>query len=250
MKPNQSNGYLIVASNDPIYYSWATNLISDIKDYYPEANICLVAEERFLDSRAEEADHLIICDNHYRAKLWGMSQTPYDNTFYIDADMTCISENIANVFEELGDNDMMFTGLPRDRWHIFMDTEFPGGTFTLCGAVCLYKKTDIIMEFMKDWYELYVKQHANEWWPTKEDGVTWDTENYPRELACWDQFTLWWLVEKEPKYKELKVGIFEEDLRWNYWTSLNRHTHPMPEGTSLIHLSAKASRKISDIEII
>jgi hypothetical protein len=102
---------------------------------------------------------------------------------------------------------------------------------------------------MKDWYELYVKQWANEWWPTKEDGITWDIENYPRELACWDQFSLFWLVEKDPKYKDLKVAIFEEDLKWNYWASLNRYTHPMPEGTSLIHLSSKATRKISEIKL-
>lgn len=245
----QTKGYLLVASKEEIFYSWATNLLGEIKDFYPEAKVCLVTEERFVDSRADQADHLIFCDDHYRAKLWGMSQTPFDITFYLDADMTCISENIANVFDELGDNDVMFTGLPRDRWHIFMDTEFPGGTFTLCGAVCLYRKTDFTMEFMKDWFDLYVKQWANEWWPTEEDGVTWDTENYPRQLRCWDQFTLFWLVEKDPKYKDLKVAIFEEDLKWNYWASLNRHTHPMPEGTSLIHLSSRATRKISEIEL-
>ena len=241
-------GFLIVASRDPIYYSWACNLMGDIKDFHPESQVCLVTEERFVDARAEEADHLIFCDDHYRAKLWALSQTPFDVTFYIDADMQLIGPGLEKVFDELGDNDMVFTGLPRDRWYVFMDTEFPGGTFELCGAVCLYRKTDLTMEFMKDWYEYYVRQHAGKWWPYNEIGQ-YDYELYPQQLAAWDQFTLWWLTKKEQKYDDLKVGIFEDDLRYNYWNTLDRTKNPMPEGTVLLHMSSTATRDITQIEL-
>ena len=243
-----TKGYLLVASNDPIYYSWACNLMGGIKDYYPEAQICLVTEERFIDSRADDADHIIFCDGHYRAKLWGMSQTPFDITFYIDADMEIIGPGIENVFDELGDNDMMFTGLPRDRWYVFMDTEFPGGTFTLCGAVCLYRKTDRTIAFMKDWYEYYVEQYARRWWPLNSKGE-FDYELYPDRLRGWDQFTLFYLLDVDDRYKDLKVAIFEEDLRWNYWSTLDRTRNPMPEGTVLYHMSSTATRNIADIEL-
>ena len=31
---------------------------------------------------------------------------------------------------------------------------------------------------------------------------------------------IWWLTNKEEKYKDLKVGIFDDDLRWNNITFL------------------------------
>lgn len=232
------NGYLVVASNRSSFYSVAINLLESIRDYYPEANLCLVTEERFCDGRETVADHVIHCDNHYRAKLWGMSQTPFDKTFYIDADMECVSEDIANVFDELKGDDMVFTGLPRDRWYAFKDTEFPGGTFKLCGGVCLYDSSNpLVMEFMHDWFEYYDKQYNGIWWPTDENGH-FDKKNYPHHLKIWDQFTLWWLTEREEKYKELNVRIFDNDLRWNYWVILDRKRNPMPEDVVLLHYSS------------
>lgn len=237
-KSDSYNGYLVVASNRSTFFSLAINLLESIRDYYPEANLCLVTEERFCDGRESVADHVIYCDDHYRAKLWGMSQTPFDKTFYMDADMECLSEGIADVFDELEDNDMVFTGLPRDRWYIFKDTEFPGGTFKLCGGVCLYNSSNpLVTEFMNDWFVYYDRQYYNKWWPTDENGK-FDTITYPHHLKLWDQFTLWWLTEKEEKYKELKVDIFKEDLRWNYWAILDPRKHPKPDNTVLIHYSS------------
>lgn len=233
-KPN--NGYLVVASRQILYYNWAIQLLESVKDFYPEAQVCLVTEEKFLDGRESVADHLIFCDDHVRAKLWGMAQTPFDTTFYMDADMDCIHEDIAKVFDELGDSDLAFAGLPKNRWDIFKDTEFPGGTFKLCGGVCLYRSSDpLVMEFMNDWYEYYKKQEAGDWWPLNENNE-FDKENYPYHLRIWDQFTLWWLTEKEKKYSSLKVKIFDDDLKWNYWALWNRR-FPMPDDTVLVHYS-------------
>ena len=238
----QNNGYLIVASKKYTFYAWAINLCEGIKDYYPEAQICLVTEERFLDGRERIADHLILCDDHYRAKLWGMSQSPFDKTFYIDADVEVVGEGIETVFDELGDADMMFTGLPEEMWDIFMDTEFPGGTFKLCGACCLYDSSNPkVMQFMRDWYEYFVRQYDKTWWPPKEDG-SFDTNLYPHHLAQWDQFTLWWLTEKEPKYSDMKVEIFKESIRWNYWSILDREKFPLTDDIVLYHVSCEGDR--------
>lgn len=232
------DGFLAVASNKPSFYSVAINLLESIRDYYPQANLCLVTEKRFCDGREKMADHVIFCDGHYRAKLWGMSQSPFDRTLYIDADMECVSEGIADVFDELGDNDMMFTGLPKDRWYIFKDTQFPGGTFKLCGGVCLYNsKNFLVRQFMADWFYYYDLQYNNKWWPQDESG-NFDTNLYPHHLKLWDQFTLWWLTEKCDKYKQLSVAIFDNDLRWNYWMRLDTTTHPMPSDVVLLHYSS------------
>lgn len=213
-----TKGYVIVASRREVFYVFAMNLMESILEFYPDAKFCLVTEERFLDGREKMADKVIFCNDHKRAKLWGMAQSPYDITFYIDADTECEHGDIEHVFDELGDYDVLFTGLPEERSYCYAQLKFPGGQFYLCGAVCLYDmRNPLVKEFMQDWYDLTVKQYAGTWWPTKEDG-TWDEDLYPRSLARWDQFTLWWLTQKEPKYKDLKVGVFEDDARWNYFS--------------------------------
>lgn len=237
---NLYKGYLVVASKEYVYYAWAINLLEQIKDYNPDAKVCLVTEERFVDSRADIADHIVYCGNHYREKLWGMSQSPFDLTFYMDADMECLHEDISLVFDEIGDNDMVFNMLEEKNYDIFVDVDWPGGKFKLCGGCCLYTKD--MLPFMKDWHELFVKQYANEWWPEDENG-NWDCETHPRRLKNWDQFSLWWLVNKEPKYKDLKIGGFKENDRWNYW-SLQHRKDPMPDNVILYHKSFAACKDI------
>ena len=61
---------------------------------------------------------------------------------------------------------------------------------------------------MTDWYMLYLKQFSKIWTP---DMQPWDTLRY------FDQTTLWWLLNKEPKHKDIKVGTFKDNLRWNYY---------------------------------
>jgi len=214
----KTKGYLVVASKNAFFYKSAINLINSIKDYYPDAKCCLVTEERFLDGQEDVADDLIFCDDHSRAKMFGMARSPYDLTFYIDADCEVVHEDIEHVFDELGDYDVMYTGLPPERRYCFVEVKFPAGEMKLCGGVCLYDMSKpIVREFMQDWYDLTVEQYANRWWPKKEDG-TEDLENYPESLKRWDQFSLWWLTEKEEKYKDLKVGIFHDDARWNNYS--------------------------------
>ena len=38
-----------------------------------------------------------------------------------------------------------------------------------------------------------------------------------------DQFTLWWMVNKMDKYKDLKIGKFEDNYRWNWFTTFGDH---------------------------
>ena len=62
------------------------------------------------------------------------------------------------------------------------------------------------MAFMKEWWELYRKQHKREW--------NWDTTKYPEKLRPWDQWTWWWL-QKKTDFK-LEAGYFVDDARWNF----------------------------------
>ena len=226
MKLPPSKGYVIVASKKINFYRYAINLAESVLDYHEDAKITLVCEEwMFEELHRDLFDQVIWCNNHYRAKLWGMAKSPYDLTFYIDADMECEHEDIANVFDELGDDDVMFTPLTDDREYVYAERSFDTpegkGIFTLCGGVCLYDmRKPIVREFMDDWWELTRRMMDREWFP----------EGYNESLRSWDQFTLWWLVEKTEKYKDLKVGIFENDLRWNWYNALNPARTALPEG--------------------
>jgi hypothetical protein len=214
----ETKGFVIVASRNSNFYIYATNLAESIKDFYPEVQITLVTEERFVDERADVADTIIHCDNHYRAKLWGMAQTPYDITMYVDADMDCEHEDIMTVWDNMKDYDMVFHELTKEREKFYtiryFNYEGKREMYTLCGGVCLYRSSNpLVREFMEDWFELYNEQYSGRWRP---EGF--DKEQFNRDLRHFDQTTLWWLTEKEPKYKDLKIGFFDDDIRWNYFT--------------------------------
>lgn len=222
----KSKGYVIVASNKINFYKYAINLAESILDFYEDAKITLFCEEwMFEEHHRELFDQVMWCDNHYRAKIWGMAKTPYDITMYLDADMECEHEDIAKVFDQLGDNEIVLTPLTEDRAYIYTELYFdtPEGPdrFTLCGGVCLYDMTKpIVREFMWEWWELTKAQMDDQWWPN----------GYPDSLKSWDQFTLYWLTQKTDKYKDLKLGIFEDDLRWNYYNAFNwARTRPQGE---------------------
>ena len=200
-----SNGYLVVASRKESFYRLAINCLESLKDYYPDAKCCLVTEEKFLDGREYVADDLIFCGGNVREKLWGMSQSPYDTTMYIDADCEIVHEDIATVFDELNGNDIVFHTLPVEAKSLYAIYDFTYNDkpehFTYCGGVCLYKNK----QFMSDWYHLYLEQQMGIFRPNIEP---WN------KLCGFDQTTLWWLLKKE---KDIKVGTFKDNLRWNYY---------------------------------
>lgn len=224
---SKSQGYVVVASKKISFYHAAINLIESIKDYYPEANCCLFTEDRFLDGREKIADHVISCDNNNRAKVLGMAKSPYDVTFYIDADTECVHEDIKTIFDQLDTTkyDLMFTSLTEDREYCYYGRKFGKVEFVLGGAVCLYNSKDpFVIEFMQEWYDLYNKHHHEKYWLDKneqwtQDVSAWDNVNYPyKNLSQWDQFSLWWLVNKHEKFSKIRVGILDDDARWNYYS--------------------------------
>ena len=212
-----SKGFLIVASKNLNFYKYAINLAESIKDFYPEAKICLCTEERFLDGREEIADDILLCDSHYRAKLWALSRSPYDLTMYVDADIDCEHEDIAKVWDEIKDYDMVFHELTEEREKFYAIRHFSvhgqKEKFRLCGGVCLYNLANpLVKEFMAEWYDLFYEQFDGQWRPDGFDDVTWD------DLKDFDQTTLWYMTEKMDKYKDLNIGIFYDDIRWNFFT--------------------------------
>ena len=231
MMSEKSRGYVLVASNKINFYRYAINLAESILDYYEDAKITLFCEPWMFEERHRDLfDNVFECSSHYRAKLEGMARSPYDLTMYLDVDMECEHEDIKLCFDELErrEEDVLFSELTDDRSYVYAERDFdtPEGPtkFTLCGGVALYDMTKpIVREFMKDWDQLTKDQMDGRWWP----------EGYIDSLKSWDQFSLWWLTEREDKYKDLKYGILEDDLRWNYYNALN-WARTRPKGPVII----------------
>ena len=249
---SKSKGYIVVASVTKEFYNLAINLIDSVLEYHPQAKITLVTEEQFLDGREDVCDKVILCDSHYRAKLWGMAHTPYDITFYMDADMECVHEDIANVFDELGDRDMVFASITKDADYAYalryMNKEAEKAkdefyTFKHNGGCCLYDSSNPkVMTFVNEWQKKYYAQRNDyEWWPLDQDGKK-DFERFPHELRYWDQFTLWWLTHMSPDYKSLNIGTFEDWPRWNYYSRFMPSKTPTTKPIVLYHYSSGANK--------
>jgi len=236
-KKQLSKGFVIVASVKPAFYTSALNLIDSILCYYPDANISLFTHKEWVENRAEEmCDKVFDCPKHVRSKMYGMMNSPYDITFYIDADCEIWHEDIVKVWDQLGDNDLCFVRLTKDKKpqsvfaEVYADIEGTNDRIDLqlCGGVCLYNNTKpIVKEFMKDWWEMYIIQeeiaHERRKDPNFDRHDRWWHNGVPQSMLRWDQFTLWWMVNKMDKYKDLKIGEFEDNYRWNWFTSFGDH---------------------------
>lgn len=215
-----TKGFLIVASIERNFYLYAINLMESIKDHYPEAQIAFGVSDYLCDGRESIADHIFYVGDTQREKLIGLTKTPFDLTCYLDADCEVQHEDVATVFDllEASDSDILFTALTKEREYCYKARTFPGGELELCGANFVYdNRKQIVKDLMNDWKDLYWAQfYDRSWWPLNEAGSP-DFQLYPETYRQWDQFTLWWLVNKVDKYKELKYDIIEDDARWNWY---------------------------------
>lgn len=250
MSKEPTKGFLIAASKTRKFYQLAINCIESIKDFYPESKVCLFTEEYFLDGRETIADYVVPCGPTIREKLWALEESPFDITMYIDADCEVVHEDIQNTFDQLKDYDMVFTKIDEKRERFFAYRTWPGGSLKLNGGVILYdKRKPIVKELLKDWNNLYKLQKSLDWWPDyTEDGKP-DFDKHPEWMSAFDQFTLWWLTEKNPKYKDLKIGFFDEDVRWNWYSKFTSEVLP-PSGKSHIiyHLSGGVDKGVNDYD--
>lgn len=199
----QNDGYILVASDKHAFYQMACYCAETLKDYYPDANVTLFTHAEWVDSAADVFDNVITgIPNHKRAKLWALSQSPYDRTMYLDADCSIHHEDISTVFDTLGDDDIK---VMKVRPYAAAASKFPAGELIHHMGVFAYK-TDTTRDFMDAWYNQYLAQQK-EW--------DLDPDLYPiRLLRPWDIFTFWRLINID-KW-DIKVGIWEDDARWNF----------------------------------
>lgn len=202
----QTNGYVYVASVNKAYYYAAKKSAESLLDFYPEAKITLFTHKEWVDDEDYNIfEHVITADipNNTRAKLWALSQTPYDITLYLDCDTMVEHEDIANVFDLIGDNDIIFT---RNRPYNAKITKLSETEEMIyhCGLF-VYRNNSQTKALMDNWYAGYIEQ-------SKPD---WDSDPYPWQVRRWDTFTMWNLLTNTQH--GVTVGEFPEpDARWNF----------------------------------
>ena len=166
-KKSPSRGYITVATKRKQFLIGADNLKESILDFNEEAKITLYTEQRFIDDPTLQHhfryyDKVIATPSDTnREKMWGMANTPYDETFYLDADTEIVHEDVANVFERLEDNDMIWVELQKETRGHFAEWgwgEGPIDHLTHCGGVCLYRSSSqLVRDFMSDWYTYHLE---------------------------------------------------------------------------------------------
>lgn len=242
MNQEPTKGYIVVASGNYSFYKLGINLIHSIKDFDESSKVAFFTEKVFCDGKEAIADHLIYCGDHVREKLTALSQTPFDITMYIDADCEVLHEDISTAFDMLDGNDMMFTPLKPERDKYFKQRIWDHGEFKLNGGVFVYDiRKPIVKDFMSDWDFYYRGQRQKTWWPDMIDGRP-SYKRHPQSIEQWDQFTLWWLTNENPKYKDLKIKLFDEEIRWNFYSKFTEEENYTDKDIIIYHRSGEMKR--------
>lgn len=231
-----SKGVVLVATLNREYYLKAIFCANTIQEYLPDAKITLFTSADYHDESHNNLFENVIteCPNEYRTKLWAMANSPYDLTLYMDCDMAVVNDQFSKVFDLIGDNDMLWTRITKEQEYAYNHKHgnnrvFPGGEFKLHGGICLYKSS--AKKFMSDWYKLDKKIRDKKWWP--------DSELYPIRFRAWDQFSLWWLTNKEWNKYKLKYDFFPNDILWNWLPLYQKAKHVNEEDEIIIYHYSK-----------
>jgi len=210
----QNNGFVIIATVHRKYVLSAANLADSIRDYWPEANITIYTTPDLLDGVDLSSADQVITDgvpSDRRAKLWALGKTPYDITAYLDADTVVVSPEIVNIFDQLGNDDIIFTKIRRYNSNPKGYLDHP--EYVRHGGVFVYNNKPDTIAFMERWWDLWLNTRSaeifNKTYP-----------EYPDKMKEWDQFYLFYLATHTNH--NLSLGFFENDARWNFVTGYLR----------------------------
>lgn len=205
------NGFIYVATTEKMYLDLASKSARSLRACYGGADITLFTHKSWVTFDIKKTFNNIITNdvpNSPRAKLHSLARTPYDKTFYIDADTFINSEEISNVFNELKENDLLLTP-PVEGIHI---TKYDEVDFKHHCGVLLYNR---------NCFDLF-----NFWWELYKDGTTMDDKTFIEKfdstkyvynnISMLDQFYFWYILEKKKMYKHIKVSMFDDPTKWQY----------------------------------
>lgn len=226
----ESKGFVIVASKRYIFYKCAILCAETLRDFYPEAHITFFTHEEWIDERTAIFDNIITgIPTDKRAKLWALAHTPYDLTMYLDADIQVEDPEIVTCFDLIPEGcDILMTKI---RPYSGVISYFPGGKLTWHCGMFLFRKSEMMIQLFKDWYDEYNEQQKH--WP-------FDTTIYPKTLQPWDTWTFWKLCNLDGYNEKINIQEFPEDARWNFHNL--RYSELNGKSIILYHNSVRGKR--------
>lgn len=221
-----SKGYVYIASVKPVYYGMAVQSCKSLKEHNPDAHVTLFTHEHFVTEDASIFDSVITgIPYHVRAKMWGMANTPYDITCYIDCDSLIVHKQVANLFDLIEDNDICYVDIIRevvaDRDIEYIDLAKNIDVPMDCSFM-VYKKSPLVIDMLNTWFTEFCDQQELDTWPYEFASNKWKP---------FDTFTLWRvLFSSEPqfsRFKELKLKKLPK--RYNVFFSSPRSRYKGPK---------------------
>jgi hypothetical protein len=231
-----TKGYLMVATLSKPFYDAAIMAAESLIDEVPDAKICFFTHKDWLEDRHKYLFDKIVTPVpvHCRTKLWALNQTPYDKTIYLDVDVFVLSNEIEEVFDHLGNHDVVMSenrpynakvvyfshdeqegpGMPGRELehhkpeHIQLYKEGKAHKFRWHCGMFAWTKNERTQELWHHWLKWY-KKHT----------VEKDTSPFPNGLAYWDTFAFWRALYEQPELAEkLDLVRLPNDAKYNFIT--------------------------------
>jgi hypothetical protein len=234
-----TKGYLYVATLSKAYYRAMVHSIQSLKDEVPDAKVAVFTHKDWVDKKDEHLfDHLVTpVPTSIRTKLWALDKTPFDLTLYVDCDTYILTEEIDDVFDLIGDADVMMTeNRPYNAKVVYFskdDQEYKGSK----GRELDHFNQDHLKLF-RDGKACKMRWHCGLFVYRKNDRTdklwqlwlsTWrkhnETENghkpFPKEVRFWDTFAFYRILEENPDLVDIRK--FPGDAKYNWITGYRSH---------------------------
>jgi len=148
-------GILYCATRNKKYLNEAIISAKSVKKHCPELSITLVTDIKEVN---EECFDSVLSINHYEelpflARMEAMINTPYEKTLFLDSDTTILKEDIKDLFTLLDHFDIAAA-------HAAYRIAGPIPEIPKCFpefncGVILYRKSEKVINVLKEWYEIY-----------------------------------------------------------------------------------------------
>jgi len=195
------NGFLYIVTGEG-YAQECLFSIKSLKEYNTE-KICVFSEEKYRSMFEDQCDYFFIINSKLqRPKVEYISQSPFENTVYLDSD-TFINENISDLFQLLNKYD--FAGVfcnsrKRENYSKLISKyeNIPYSFSEVNTGVMVFNNSAQVKDLFKKWNEYYYK-----YLPIT---TGWDQPSF--RVALWESEVK--LCHLPPEYNVRPKSVYEK----------------------------------------
>ncbi len=218
------NGVLYVATRKEKYLVEARASALSLKRHCPHLPVCVftdLRESKLLDDQCFDTVLPIEVDTDcgtewgrgLRTQLLSLPQSPYQRTFFLDADTRFTSNAVGEIFDIL---DVYEIALAEDPPDLSIGVKHYGHRMFNSGVI-LYRKTPNVLQMFEHWKQLFLAQleaHAQDPMPTIDYMSSIQDQTTRRKMLLHDQLALAQLLSPDRNVHDLKLKVLDE--AWNF----------------------------------